>query len=142
MTVGFQCPHPFGHDDAAKKCADNVNLHYQSIGWDAVGKWCAVALNDGSSDHVLYDTRKEAVLHQHHNEQWFVFVKIIPEVMGYCEAQTFLDFHRKAYDAGFRLVDPEHPHGGRVMISPRGRAQETVRRQISMLDIARRNRRI
>lgn len=142
MTIGFRCPHPLGHSDPAKRCADNVNMHFQALGWAAVGKWCAIALQDGSSDHTLYDTRKAAVLHQHHNEQWFVFVKIIPEIMGYCEAETYLQFHRKAYDNGFRLTDPEAKNGGKELISPRGRAQETIVRQFSMLDIARDNRRI
>ncbi len=133
------CSHSFGHTDAAKKCAENINMHYQAIGWDAVGKFCAIALQDGSSDHVLYDTRKDAILHQHHNEQWYCFVKIIPELMGICDAQIFLDFHRKAYDNGFRLVDPDD---NRALISPRGRARETVNLQMRMLDIAKRIGRI
>lgn len=135
------CPHAFGHTDVAKRCAENINMHYQSVGWLAVGKWVAIALQDGSSDHCLYDTRREAVTHQHHNEQWYCFVKIIPTMMPICEAQIYLDFHRKAYDAGFRLVDPEHKTGGRVLIDPRGRARETVVRQMAMLEIASRKRR-
>jgi hypothetical protein len=104
-------------------------MHYQAIGWDAIGKFCAIALQDGSSDHVLYDHRKDAVRHQHHNEQWYCFVKIVPLAMTTCEAQIFLDFHRSAYDAGFRLVDPEHPRGGRELIV-RGRPLETINKML------------
>lgn len=121
----MRCPHGLGHEDAAMRCSENVNMHFQAVGWDAVGKWCAIALQDGGSDHVLYDHRVEAVRHQHHNEQWYAFVKVLPSAMGICEAQVFLDFHRKAYDAGFRLTDPEHPKGGREIIL-RGRPLEVV----------------
>lgn len=128
-----KCQHPFGHTDAAMRCAENVNMHYAAIGWDAVGKFCAIALQDGGSDHVLYDHRRDAVRHQHHNEQWYCFVKIMPMSMGICEAQVYLDFHRKAYDAGFRLVDPEHPRGGRELIV-RGRPLETINRMLAQFN--------
>jgi hypothetical protein len=75
------CTHNGIHEDAARRAADNVNMHYRAIGWDAVGKFCAIALNDGSSDHVLYDTKQDAVKHQHHNEQWYCFAKIVPSKM-------------------------------------------------------------
>ena len=133
----MRCPHGLGHTDAAMRTAENVNMHYQALGWPAVGKWCAIALQDGGSDHVLYEHRVEAVRHQHHNEQWYCYVKIRPGAMGICEAEMFLEFHRKAYDAGFRLVDPEHPKGGREIIL-RGRPQERV---AEMLDLLNRNRR-
>lgn len=134
----MRCPHGLGHTDAAMRAADNVNMHYQAIGWNAVGKWCAIALQDGSSDHVLYEHRREAVTHQHHNEQWHAFVKIMPMAMGICEAEVFLDFHRKAYDAGFRLTDPEHPKGGREIIL-RGRPFEVVASMFNQFNTMRRN---
>lgn len=127
MTM--RCPHPLGHEDAAMRAADNINMHFAALGWDAVGKHVAVALADGSSDHVLYDTHRAAVAHQHHNENFYAFVKIIPAAMGYCEAQVYLDFCRKAYDAGFRLADPDHPQGGRTLIT-RGRPQEVIAAQM------------
>lgn len=118
------------------RAADNINMHFSAIGWDAVGKWCAIALADGSSDHVLYGLRREAVSHQHHNEEWYCYVKIIPLMMGICEAQTYIDFHRKAYDAGFRLTDPDAKEGGRTFIM-RGRPQETVQAQLHTFDTSR-----
>jgi hypothetical protein len=129
----MRCPHGLGHSDEAKRAADNVNMHYQATGWNAVNKWCAIALQDGSSDHVLYDRRRDAVTHQHGNEQRYCYVKIQPGAMGICEAQAFLDFHRKAYDAGFRLVDPEHRAGGRELIV-RGRPIETVAEMFRQFD--------
>ena len=114
----------FGYSDEARRMADNINIHYQSIGWEAVGKWAAIRLADGTSDCTLYDTRRDAVRHQTH-EQLCLYVKIVPMAMSPKEAQTLLDFHRKAYDAGFRLVDPDHKTGGRELIV-RSRARETV----------------
>lgn len=130
----MRCKHNDKHSDAAKATAANVNMHYQAIGWDAVGKWTAIHIQDGSSDNTLYEHRKEAVNHQHHNEQYYAFVKIVPSLMEECEAEIFLEFHRKAYDAGFRLADPEHKKGGRELIM-RGRAQEIVASQLQSFGI-------
>lgn len=125
------CPHGFGHNDAARRAADNVNMHYSAIGWDAVGKWCVVALADGSSDHSLYDSKSDAVRHQS-NEFLHAYVKIVPGQMGVCEAQIFLDYNRKAYDAGFRMADPTARNGGKNLII-RGRPIETVLHQMNRL---------
>ena len=120
------CPHAFGHEDAARRMADEVNRHYQAHGWEAVGKFCAIRLQDGSSDRVMYDRKQDAVRHQS-NEFQCLYVKLIPWAMGICEAQTLLNFHRKAYDAGFRLADPDAKSGGRDLIvrgrSPQKKAQ-------------------
>jgi hypothetical protein len=119
--------HPQGHTDDAKRCADNVNLHYQAIGWDAIGKWVAIKLADGGSDSVLYDTKRDAVRHQS-DEFLCCYVKLIPHAMTVCEAQTFMKVHRKAYDAGWRHADPDARHGGKQLI--RQMRNEDIARQI------------
>lgn len=105
-----------GHTDAAKRVSDEVNLHLAAAGRMAYGQWIAVALADGSSDHVLYASRRAAVIHQHHNEQYFAYVRLIPHRMTVCEAEAFLRLHRLAYDNGFRLTDPDAPGGGAEII--------------------------
>lgn len=82
-----------------------------------LGKWFAVALSDGQSDHVLYDSRADAVSHQHHNELYYAFVQIVPSTMNFCEAEQFLATHRKLYDAGFKLTDRDSRGGGRSLIT-------------------------
>jgi hypothetical protein len=129
--VSFRCPHPFGHTDDAKRAAENVNMHYQAIGWEAVGKWCVIALADGTSDHSLYPSKSDAVRHQS-NEFLHAYVKIVPGAMGICEAQIFIEFNRKAYDAGFKMADPDHKGGGRQLIT-RGRPIETIVAQMNQL---------
>jgi hypothetical protein len=104
------------HSDAAKRVSDTYRLHSVALGNDAIGKWFAVALHDGTSDGVLYDNRRDAVRHQHHNEQWYAFVCIAPGDMPICDAEAFIDTARKLYDAGFRMTDPDHRSGGRELV--------------------------
>lgn len=106
----------FPHTDAAKRLADVYNLHRVGAPFDSIGKWIAVRLSDGSTDHTLYDTKRDAILHQHHNEQWYVFVKIVPTSMRECEAEVMLSVHRKLYDNGLRMTDPDDKHGGKDVI--------------------------
>jgi hypothetical protein len=103
------------HSDAARHCSDAVNLHVSALGFDAMKKWVAVRLSDGRSDGTLYDTKRDAVRHQS-SEQLCAYVCIPPNGMGVCSAEAFLAVHRKLYTSGFRLADPDAPHGGRQVI--------------------------
>jgi hypothetical protein len=100
------------HSDAAKRVSDTYRLHRTVMGGDAIGGFFAVKLADGTSDGVLYDTKRDAVRHQHHNEQWYAFVAVGPFDMDVCAAETFIGTVRTFYDAGLRLPDPEHARGG------------------------------
>ena len=100
------------HADAPRRLCDQYNLHRIAMGYDAIGKWIACALHDGTSDGVLYDSKLDAVSHQHHNEQWYTFVKIGPQSIKLCEAEVMLKIARAFYDKGMRLADPEHARGG------------------------------
>jgi hypothetical protein len=106
-----------GHSDAAKRFCDIYNLHKIGAGNASIGKWFAVRLSDGSSDDTLYDDKRAAVIHQKHNEQFYAFVKIVPPSMKVCDAEVMLATHRKMYDAGMRMADPDHKHGGMDLIT-------------------------
>ena len=95
-----------GHSDAAKRVSDTYRLHKTAQGAAALGRFIAVALADGTSDGVLYDTKTDAVRHQHHNEMWFAYVCIGPHDMAPCEAEEFLATVRLFYDAGIPMQDP------------------------------------
>lgn len=119
MLHSLQCRKlgEFGeHSDAAKRVRDEYALHRLADPIGHIGKWFAVALADGASDHVLYDSRQECVSHQHHNEMYYAYIQIVPATMTACEAETFLLTVRKMYDAGFRLTDPASRGGGRELI--------------------------
>lgn len=113
----INCPAKgLGHSDAAKRVSDTYRLHKAALGYAAQGRWLAVALADGLSDGVLYDCKRDAVCHQHHNEQLYAFICISPGDMSACEAEAFLQVNRMLYDKGLRMTDPDHVGGGREMI--------------------------
>jgi hypothetical protein len=82
--------------------ADTVTLH--AIAGSA-GKWCAIRLQDGTSDNTAYDSRSEALSHQFHPEHT-TYLLIPPGGMSLDEADRVLAFWRQVHDAGFRAVDP------------------------------------
>lgn len=121
-----------GHTDAAKRCADAVNLHRFALGYAAVGRWVAVRLADGSSDGTLYDTKHDAIRHQA-DEYLCAYIRLVPRAMSVCAAESVLRWHRMSYDAGAHrnLVDASDPRGGRELI-PRI-TTEDHRRQVAAL---------
>lgn len=100
------------HSDAAKRMSDTHNLHLTVRGHDAVGRFFAAALHDGSGDGVLYESKADAVRHQKHNEQFYVYVPVTPASTSPCEMQSWLTYVRALYDAGARLPDRDAPSGG------------------------------
>jgi hypothetical protein len=126
-----KCPHPFGHPDSAKRMSEGAMLAWEADEWASVGKFMAFKLEDGSTDHVLYPRKRDAVTHVS-NEFHYCFIQLHPGGMGLCEAHIMLEFHRKAYKAGFRLADPEAAHGGRSPIPRIG--EREVLSQISALN--------
>jgi hypothetical protein len=104
------------HTDTAKRVSDAVRLHKVALGNAAIGRFIAVALEDGTSDGVLYDTKRDAVRHQHHNEQRYAFVCISPGDITPCMAEEFMALQRMLYGKNIRLTDPDHARGGREVI--------------------------
>jgi hypothetical protein len=108
---------PFGgHSDAARRISDTHRLHKAAAGHAAIGRWFAAALADGASDGVLYDSKRDAVCHQHHHEQWYAFIAVSPGDVSPCEAEEFLAINRTLYAKGIRLADPDHASGGRDVV--------------------------
>jgi hypothetical protein len=88
-----------------------VNLHWQAMGWAAVGKWVGISLVDGSSDGQLYGSMAAATYHHTNKPDRYCYIRLIPHVMDICDAQIFLETQRRAYDAGMRQTDPDAPKG-------------------------------
>lgn len=117
MEHDRQCPWAGKeHSDAAKRINDTYHLHRTVDLYGAIGKWFACALHDGSTDGVLYDSKSDAIAHQHHNEQYYLYIQISPAMMTVCSAEVYLGVTRRLYDKGFRMVDPDHRGGGRELI--------------------------
>lgn len=97
------------YSDAARRCSDVINTHVAVHKFGAFGKWAAIRLSDGGSDGVMYDTKADAVRHQLHETQC-AYVRIPLDGMSAREAEIYLEFNRKLYDAGMRMSDPETLH--------------------------------
>jgi hypothetical protein len=95
------------YSSAAKRCADIVNaaVIIENAAGNYNERWLAIRLADGGSDGVTYDTRANAVRHQI-SPEYCAFILAPPNGMEPREAEIFLNFHRKAHDAGFRVTDP------------------------------------
>lgn len=102
--------------DAARRVVDTYSLHRLADPLGNIGKWFAVALQDGTSDGDLYDSKQDCIRHQHHNEFYYMYVQVTPGDMDPRAAQTFLDLHRRMYEKGIRIPDRDHPGGGREPI--------------------------
>lgn len=114
--------------DAAKRCSDAVNL--AAVGGGA-GFWLAIRLQDGGTDHGIYDTRQAAIRHQLRPEHC-TYVQVPPDGMNPFEAEALLDYWRKLRDANVRDDDP----GLTLPLMPLTAADR--RRQIRVLSKGRR----
>ena len=132
VQCGSQCRYSVkGHSDAAKRISDAATLAWVFRGWDgSVGKWMAFKLEDGSTDHTVYDTKRDAILHVS-NELNYAFFKLHPMGMTVCEAEIMLQFTRDAVKRGFRLADPDKKNGGTDIIPRIG--SENVSNQLYAL---------
>jgi hypothetical protein len=111
----MRCPlenrNGFGdHSDAAKRIADAYRLHRLADPYGNIGYWMACRLDDGSTDFVLYESKPIAIRHQHHNENYYTFIQIVPSSMTECEAEVMLKTARMVYDAGGRMSDGYSRH--------------------------------
>lgn len=97
--------------DATKRIADEYMMH-RVAGVDTMKKFIACRLEDGVSDHVLYDNHGDAVRHQHGNENQFLYIRMMAPSMNPCEAYVMLKTARAAYSQGLRMKDPDHKRGG------------------------------
>lgn len=111
-----------GHSDAAKRISDWYNLHRAA---GAARGVIAVALADGTSDGVLYQDRAAAVVHQHHNEHWYAYIRIAAPSMSICEAASLLRWERQA--ARLRLPDRDDRKHGGLEVIPRLNSEDHQR---------------
>jgi hypothetical protein len=88
------------HTDAAKRVADGYNLHIVANRQQATGRWVAFDLAEGRSDGALYDTKPQAVAHQHGNDDRRLYIRMRNTSMTACEAASLLRTARMLYDLG------------------------------------------
>lgn len=105
--------------DAARRMSAAVTLAAMNGG---AGRWLAVKLQDGGSDHVLYDRRSDAMAHQL-SPEYALYVLIPPDGMTAGQADRVLGFWRDCYSAGFRAVDPRDDVPSMPLTRPDGLRQ-------------------
>lgn len=122
-------------DDAAKRAWEQVGNIVHHTEWaERINSVITIRLSDGHCDGTLYATKADAVKHAKGNEQWFAYFSFRNAPNGFAsprDAAVYLAYHRLAYDAGFRLPDPDDRHGGPDMIMPT--PQEHVNDQLVRL---------
>lgn len=105
--------------DAARRMASAVTLAAMNGG---AGRWLAVKLQDGSSDHVTYDSRSDAMAHQVSSEH-ATYLLIPPDGMTTGQADRVLGFWRDCYAKGHRAIDPRDDIPSMPLTRPDGLRQ-------------------
>jgi hypothetical protein len=121
--VCYECVHV---GDSAKRAYDIVRSYVHFVEYsERIGKWVALRLEDGGSDGVLYDSKRDAIRHQAHEHMcaYFSYRSAPNGFENVRDAAAWLAFHRHAYSRGGRLVDPDDPGGGPELIMPTAEEQ-------------------
>lgn len=122
-------------DDAAKRAWEQLKNIAVHTDWETrVNSIVTIRLSDGHCDGVLYESKQAAVKHTGHNEHYFAYFSFRSSPNGFAsprDAAVFLEYHRQAYDNGWRLPDPDDPRGGPDMIMPT--PAELVNEQLTRL---------
>jgi hypothetical protein len=106
--------------DSAKRISDTVNDLCLRLDFDERRRsWLAFSLQEGKWDGNVYPTRRDAVRHQS-NEFYAIYISMNQSMGGMDTnaAYVVLMYHRLAYNAGFRLPDPDHKAGGKHLVMP------------------------
>lgn len=91
--------------DEARRISDEVRMN---IALGNMYKVLAFRLQDGWTDHTVYDSVRDARKHQLFPER-FLYVQIPPDDMPPEHAQRYLEINRLLYEQGFRFTDPDGP---------------------------------
>jgi hypothetical protein len=109
--------------DAARRMAEAVNLACKFKPDEVMNSgWMAFALLDGSTDHIVYPSKTDAIAHMS-NEFLYAYLNMRKCIGGIPvkDAQLWLNLHRHVYDNGGRMTNP------RDLIMPIARDQAITR---------------
>ena len=73
-------------------------------------------MSDGTGGNTLYDSHYDAVRHHPNESDLFLYIRLRAVGMPICDAEIQLKVARQAYDAGYRLTDPDKPKNNRTLI--------------------------
>jgi hypothetical protein len=104
------------YGDAVHRICDTYNLHKLADPYGNIGRWFAAALADGTTDGQLYDSKRDCIRGQKHNEFYYMYLQVTPGDLEPRACAALLDVHRRMYAKGIRVPDPDHHGGGRDLI--------------------------
>lgn len=104
--------------ESGKRISDAINQKIADHGWWEIrSKFMAFQIQDGTTDGVLYDTKRDAVRHQRNEFQAaYLCMRGLAHGANPRECAVMLKFHRDMYDRGFRMPDPDAVNGGRDVV--------------------------
>lgn len=115
-------------EDAGRRMSDAIRLAVVFHPFtEIIHSFMAFALADGSTDHTLYPSKRDAIAHQS-NEFLYAYLclKNFPGGIKEKDAQLILNLHRYAYDQGQRFADRDGPS----LIMPIDRQQRITRQTL------------
>lgn len=96
---------PDPKEERCKRAYEHLSLIQTVKGKDALNRWVAISLSDGSCDQRLYESKAEAIRFQLHETQCaYLFFNGMPRPG---ELRFFLDLNEELYDGGLSLSDPD-----------------------------------
>lgn len=95
---------PLASAARAQRAHEHLNIVRLAHGEQALGRWVAIFLGDGSCDQNLYGSKAEAIRFQLHETQCAYLCIDGWPTLG--EMRAFLDMTEELYDAGMSLADP------------------------------------
>lgn len=104
------------YDDAAR-FHSMLRVHQMVLSFEevAAGRFMAVRLSDGGSDGMIYESQADAVRHQTGNQNYYLYVRIMPERLSNRSCDVMLWYGRIRHDRGYR---PAGAHEGSRLILP------------------------
>lgn len=89
--------HAFGFSDAARRISDMVT---NAIADRQGNRWMAFALEDGTSNGTVYDTKKDAIHHHRNAARKYCYLRIPLDMLSPLAAEAFLKIHRQMSKLG------------------------------------------
>lgn len=122
--------------DAAKRASDILNEIILGTTFDNIAsKFVAIRLRDGSSDRILYDSFRDCVRGQSDEfTNAYIALRNLRHGTRPEEMVRILQYHRDAYDKGFRLPDPDSRTGGQQLIMDTAQ-HDAYRRQFAAVEM-------
>lgn len=98
---------PFGFSDAARRISDAVK---QAIVDGHRNRWLAFALDDGTSDGVVYDTKADAIRFHGNKYRGYLYLRVPWDTLTERGAEVFLTVHRQLKALGQHPDDEMAKH--------------------------------